>query len=188
MTNLLRNDASVADRNPTSGIRLSWRQVHYVFVDWRMYLYGLIAVGNLAVILSLTTFFPTLIESTVYSKTEAHLMTAPPYVVACIYCLLASYSSSRRNEHGYHVAFCLSVGLFGCILMLTLFDKGKVAIYVSTTVTFCGIFSTFPLLVSWLANNVGSYREPHRFHTKQTLIFWPIREKERIIIQNLKAI
>jgi hypothetical protein len=39
--------------------------------------------------------------------------------------------------------------------MLTLFDKGKVAIYVSTTVTFCGIFSAFPLFVSWLTINVS---------------------------------
>jgi len=162
LTNLLQNDAGVADRNPTSGIRLSWRQVRYVFVDWRIYLYGLIAVGNLAAILSLTTFFPTLIESTVYSKTEAHLMTAPPYIVACICCLLASYSSSRQNEHGYHIAFFLSIGLFGFILMLTVFDQGKMAIYASTTITFCGILSAFPLLLSWLTNNVGG-------HTKRAM-------------------
>lgn len=140
LTNLLQNAAGVADRNPTSGIRLSWRQVCYVFVDWRIYLYGLIAVGNLAAILSLTTFFPTLIESTVYSKTEAHLMTAPPYIVACICCLLASYSSSRH----------------------TVFDQGKVTIYASTTITFCGILSAFPLLLSWLTNNVGG-------HTKRAM-------------------
>ncbi len=155
MTNLLLNDAGVADRNLTSSIRLSWRQVRYVFVDWRIYLYSLIAFGNLAVILCLTTFLPTLMESAGYSKTEAHLMTAPPYVVACVCCLLASYSSSRRNEHGYHVAFCLLAGLFGFILMLTLFDKGKVAIHLSITITFCGILSAYPLLLSWLTNNVG---------------------------------
>lgn len=155
LTNLLRNDASVTDRNLTSCGQLSWRQVRYVFVDWRMYLYGLIAIGNLGAILALTTFFPTLIESMIYSKTEAHLMTTPAYAVACICCLLTSYSSSRRNEHGYHIAFCLSVGLFGFILMLTLFDLGKVAIYVSTTITLCGILSAFPLLLSWVTNNVG---------------------------------
>jgi cyanate permease len=111
--------------------------------------------GNGVVTLSLTTILPTLMENMGYSTTQASLMTAPPYVIACICCLLASYSSSRRNEHGYHVAFCLLVGLFGYILMLTLFDKGKVAIYVSTTVTFCGIFSAFPLFVSWLTINVS---------------------------------
>lgn len=127
-----------------------------------MYLYGLITIGNLGVILALTTFFPTLIDSRIYCKTEAHLMTTPAYTVAFICCLLASYSSSHRNEHGYHIAFCLSIGLFGFILMLTLFDKGKVAIYVSTTIALCGILSAFPLLLSWVTNNVGG-------HTKRAM-------------------
>ena len=162
MTNLLRNDAGVADCNPASSTRISWRQIRYVFVDWRIYLYGLITAGDLGAILSLTTFLPTLIENTGYSEAEAHLMTVPPYVVTCICCLLAGYSSSRRNEHGYHVAFCLSVGLFGFILMLTLCDKGTVAILFSTTVTFSGIFSAFSLLLSWLTNNVGG-------HTKRAM-------------------
>ncbi|CAF2515306.1 unnamed protein product [Rotaria sp. Silwood2] len=157
LANLLRNDAGITDRNLTSITRLSWREVCYVFVDWRIYLYGLIDCGNAAVTLSLTTFLTTLMENMGYSKTEASLMIAPPNVVACICYLLAIYSSSRRNEHGYHIAFCLSIGLLGCILMLTLFDKGKVAIFVSTTVTFCGIFFTCPLLVSWLTNNAGGH-------------------------------
>ena len=162
LTNLLRNDAGVADRDPASSTQISWRQVRYVFCDWRIYLCGLIASGNLGVIISLTTFLPTLMKGMGYSETEASLLTTPIYVIACVCCLLANYSSSCRNEHGFHIVFCLLIGLFGFILMLTLFDQGKVAIYVITTVTFCGIFSVFPLVLSWLANNIGG-------HTKRAM-------------------
>ena len=96
-------------------------------------------------------------KSTGYSQTAAHLMTVPFYLVGCISCLLINYSSARRNEHGHHVTFSLLVNLFGCILMLNLFDKGKVAIYISIGITFCGLFSTFPLLLSWLTNNIDGY-------------------------------
>jgi hypothetical protein len=97
-----------------------------------------------------------------YSNTETHLMTAPPYAVACVCCLLVGYSSSCRNEHGYHLAFCLTVGLLGFILMLTLVDQGKVAMYVTTIVGLCGTFSALSLILSWLTNNVGG-------HTKRAM-------------------
>ena len=70
---------------------------------------------------------------------------------------MISYSAARRNEHDYHIVFCLAANLFGCVLMLTLFDKGKVAIYFSAAVPFCGLFCVFPLLLSWLTNNVGGH-------------------------------
>ena len=162
LTNLLRNDAGAADPNPMPNTQLSWRQIRYVFVDWRIYIYGLIAVGNVSVTLSLAATLPTIMKSTGYSETETYLMTAPIYVVACVCCLLTSYSSSRQNEHGYHVAFCLLIGLIGFILMLTLFDKGKIAIYFSFTVALCGILSSYPLLLGWLTNNIGG-------HTKRAM-------------------
>jgi cyanate permease len=157
LTNHLRNDAGVADSNPTFGTRFSWRQIRYVFIDWRIYLYGLTAVSNNTVIRCLATFLPSLVQMSGYSKTSAHTMTAPSYFVACVCCLLVSYSSSRRNEHGYHLIVCLTVSLFGFILMLTLYDQGKVGMYVSTTVSLCGTFSALSLILSWLTNNVGGY-------------------------------
>ena len=162
LTNLLQNDAGIADRDPRSNSRLSWRQVGHVFIDWRIYIYGLIAVGNLVVIQCLTIFLPTLMENEGYDKTVVYLTTAPLYLVACLCCLLASYSSSCQNEHGYHVAFCLLVGLFGFISMLFLPNRGKIAIYLSSSVAFCGMLSAFPLLLSWLTNNIGG-------HTKRAI-------------------
>ncbi|CAF3618302.1 unnamed protein product [Rotaria sp. Silwood1] len=87
LTNLLRNDAGVADGEPTSNTRLVWLQVRYVFIDWRIYLYGMIAVGNFTAIFYLTTILPTLVESMGYPKTVEHLMTAPPYALAFVHIL-----------------------------------------------------------------------------------------------------
>ncbi|CAF1068887.1 unnamed protein product [Rotaria sordida] len=161
LTNLLREDAGLANSEPTSSTRLSWRQVRYVFIDWRIYLYVMIAVGDLAVHKCLTTYLPELAKPMSDFK-EVHLMTIPLDFVACICCLLAGYSSSCRNEHSFHLAFCLSIALLGFILMITLYDQGNVALYVSTCIAYCGAFSAFPLLLSWLTNNVGG-------HTKRAL-------------------
>ena len=133
-----------------------------MFIDWRIYLYVVIVFGDLAVIKYLTTYFPSLVEDMGLSKAEVHLMTAPPYLIAYVCCLLAAYSSSRRNEHSLHLVLCLSVALLGFILMLTLADRGKAAIYVSTCVASSGTFSAVPLILSWLTNNVGG-------HTKRAM-------------------
>jgi cyanate permease len=155
LTNLLRNDAGVGNSDPTPSTRISWRQIRYVFIDWRIYLYSLITLGGNTVIKCLTTFLPSLVEAMGYSKTTIHLMTAPPYAIACVFCLLVGYSSSRRNEHSYHLAFSLIVSLLGFILVLTLFDHGKAAVYVATTIGLCGSASAFSLILAWLTINVG---------------------------------
>ncbi|CAF3664230.1 unnamed protein product [Rotaria sp. Silwood1] len=162
LTNLLRDDAGVADSESIPGTRLSWRQVRYVFIDWQIYLYSIIAGGNFAATKYLIAFLPTLIKAAGYTKTEAHLMTALPYAVACVCALLVGYSSSHRNEHGYHLVFCLLVALLGFILMFTLSNQGKVAICISSTVSCCGAFSALSLPLSWLTNNVGG-------HTKRSM-------------------
>jgi cyanate permease len=162
LTNLLRDDAGLANSEPASSARLSWRQVRYVFIDWRIYLYVIIAIGDLAVFKCLTMYLPELVQDMGHSKEEEHLMTIPFYFVACISCLLAGYSSSRRNQHAFHIAFCLSIALLGFILMITLFNKGNIVIYISTSIAFSGTISTFPLLLAWLTNNVGG-------HTKRAM-------------------
>ncbi len=159
LTNLLRDDAGIADR---VNAQLSWRQVLYVFMDRRIYLYALINVGTSGVLKFLSAALPSLVKDMSSTEAEIYLMTAPPYASALVCCLLVSYSASRRNEHGFHLIFSLSVALLGFILMLTLINRGKVALYVSLCITFSGIFSALPLLLSWLTNNVGG-------HTKRSI-------------------
>ena len=162
MTNLLRDDAGVADSEPIPETRISWRQVRYVFIDWQIYLYSMIAGGILAAVKCLTTFLPTLFETAGYTKTDTHLMTTLPYAVACVCVLLIGYSASYRNEHAYHLLFCLLIALLGFILMLTLSNQDKVAICISSTVSCCGVLSALSLPLSWLTNNIGG-------HTKRSM-------------------
>jgi len=99
--------------------------VRYAFVDWRIYLYAVIAIGDLTVIKYLAIYLPSLVYEIDDSKAYAHLMTAPAYLVACLCCVLGGYSSSRRNEHGFHLAFFVSMALLGFILMISLIDYNK---------------------------------------------------------------
>ena len=152
LSNSLLQDTHVdsGERAPSS--KPSCRQLFDVFTDGRVYLFAVIGVGNLAVTKYLTTYLPSLVHLMGYHPAEAHLLTIPPYTVACICCLLVGYSSSRRNEHVYHQLFCLAVALVGFILWVTLTDSGRVALYISTCIGCCGMLSAFPLLLCWLTH------------------------------------
>jgi hypothetical protein len=155
LTNILREDAGMANGESKSDTRLSWRQVRYMLIDWRIYLYIVISAGNLGTMKCLTLFLPSLVRDITQSSPLTDLLTAPPYVLACICCLLGGYSSSRRNEHGFHIVFFLSIALLGFILMLSLADRGTAAVYISSCIACCGLYAAFPLLLAWLTKNVG---------------------------------
>ncbi len=147
----------MANSETESDSRLSWQQVRYVFIDWRIYLYVIIVVGNLGAMQSITLFLPSLVNDMNQSNSLTHLLTAPPYVIACLCCIIGGYSSSRRSEHGFHVAFFLFLALVGFILMASLADRGKIPVYISSCIACCGVYTAFPILLSWLTKNIGGH-------------------------------
>jgi cyanate permease len=159
---MLRDDAGAADSDSASSARLSWRQVYYSFIDWRIYLYTAITIGNLALVKCLTTYLPNLVQNMGYSTAEAQLMSALPYIVAGVCALIGSFFSSRNNEHGYHLTFFLAVCVIGFVLLATCLTKGKAVMYVGTCMVSSGIRTSFPILMSWLTKNVGG-------HTKRAM-------------------
>lgn len=162
LTNLLREDAGITGIEQTFSSRLPWWQVFRCFADWRVYLYVVIAIGVLGVERCLITYLPLLVQSMGYQDKNVYLMTIPFYAITFVCCLLVSYMASRRNEHVFHLSISLFVSLIGFILMITLFDQGTLVIYISLCIASCGIFAAYPLLLSWLTNNVHG-------HTKRAM-------------------
>lgn len=154
LTNILLKDEIIPDSDDSL---LSWRQAFYVFIDWRIYLYVLINIGSLGLLKYITTYLPIVVGDIGIRQPELYLMAAPPYVIAFVYSLLVCYSSSKRNEHSFHLIFCLLIALLGFILMLTLIDQGKAVLYVSSCIVCSGISSSFPLLLIWLTKNVSGH-------------------------------
>ncbi len=71
--------------------------------------------------------------------------------------VLDDFSSSKKNEHGYHVSFFMNICALGFVLLTTLTENGNTAMYVSIYLVHCGAFAAFPILLSWLTKNVGGH-------------------------------
>ncbi|KAL1881256.1 hypothetical protein Daus18300_001108 [Diaporthe australafricana] len=61
-------------------------------------IYGSTASG------SMTTFFPTVVETLGYDRIKTLLLTAPPYVIAVIVCLTNAWHADRTQERYLHIA------------------------------------------------------------------------------------
>ncbi|CAF1946772.1 unnamed protein product [Rotaria magnacalcarata] len=162
LTNILREDAGKANGAPNSDSWISWRQVKYAFTDQRIYLHMLIGIGNMTPILCFTLVLPSLLDGINASAPLTHLMVAPMYVIICVFCLVWSYSSSLHNEHSLHAATCFFISLIGFIILAFVGDQSKTAIYVSSCIVCCGMYTAFPIALSWLTKNVGG-------HTKRAM-------------------
>ncbi|CAF2768704.1 unnamed protein product [Rotaria sp. Silwood2] len=136
----------------------SWQQVRRAFIDWKVYIYMFIYMGNATIVHSLIIFLPTLIsEGSDLSNAHAQLMSAPPNLMSSPITLIAAFSAARFQERGYHITGILSIGIVGCILLITLAKYGLTVLYIVTCLTCIGTFSTIPLIMSWFTNNIGGY-------------------------------
>lgn len=94
-------------------------------------------------------------------------MTAQPYASAPVCCLLSDYLTSRRNERGYHLIFCLLIDLLGYNAMIIPSNVSTAVPYVDRCLCCCGKFSALSLLFSWLTSDIRV-----RGHTKKNESSW----------------
>jgi hypothetical protein len=75
--------------------------------DWKIYVHMLITIGIYTPLYSISLFTPTIVKALGYSNEKAQLMTVPPYVVACIFCIGGGYAADRHGQRGlYMIGFC----------------------------------------------------------------------------------
>lgn len=57
------------------------------FKDWKIYLFAVAGVCIALPTYCVSLFLPTIVKELGYKNTTAQLMTAPPYIVACFFCI-----------------------------------------------------------------------------------------------------
>ena len=88
-----------------------------------------------------------------YKNNEAQLLTVPPYVVACFFCISAGYLSDRLQTRGIiMIAFNL-VAIIG-LSMLVSSDNPHVK-YAGTFFFASGVYPNVPQCMAWNGNNTG---------------------------------
>ncbi|KAH6673117.1 MFS transporter [Halenospora varia] len=133
---------------------LTWEQAKETLMDWRLYAHYAVYFGISVPFSSLSLFTPSITAGLGYHDLLAQLMTVPPYAVAYVVTLAASYSADHFNARGLHSAVMATVGAAGFLASAVLPPKAYHSRYGCLIVAASGAFSCIPPLLGWLSSNL----------------------------------
>jgi MFS family permease len=92
---LKRDRSSLADE---FDIKYFWAAIK----DWKIWVHMFITIGVYTGLYSYSLFLPTIINDLGTARTPemAQLMTVPPYVVACIFCVGSGWYADKLGQRG----------------------------------------------------------------------------------------
>lgn len=83
-------------------------------------------------------------------------MTVPPYAVAFVVMMLASYSSDHFKDRGIHIVVIMSVGTIAYALLATLPEDNLKGKYACVCIAVSCVYASYPPTHAWAANNFGN--------------------------------
>jgi MFS family permease len=98
LARLKRDRSSLADE---FDMKYFWAAIG----DWKIWVHMFITIGVYTGLYSYSLFLPTIVRDLGYSDNTAQLMTVPPYVVACFFCVSAGWLADRLGSRGLFMIF-----------------------------------------------------------------------------------
>ncbi|KAG5298005.1 MFS transporter [Histoplasma ohiense] len=103
------------------------------------------------------SFFPTVVKTLGFPKTETLLLTCPPFVFAAAAAIFMGWSSGRHHERTWHITGGLSVAIVGFIIASsTLNTAGR---YVACFIFPMGAYSVNSVIIGWVSSTLSQTRE-----------------------------
>ncbi|KAL4866497.1 hypothetical protein BDV12DRAFT_199096 [Aspergillus spectabilis] len=121
--------------------------------DWKVWVHMFITFGVYTPLYSFSLFLPTIVSSLGYQNEKAQLMTVPPYVVACIFCIGGGFLADKQGQRGIYMIFFNIVAIIGFVMLISSDNNGVK--YAGTFFAASGIYPNVPQGVAWNGNNIG---------------------------------
>ncbi|KAF7373045.1 F-box domain-containing protein [Mycena sanguinolenta] len=134
--------------------QLTWRDVRETLTEWRLYAHYLVYFGVSLAFSSLSLFTPSIVAGLGYQSLKANLMTVPPYAVAYVVTLIASWSADRYNARGIHAGIACVIGAAGFMASALLPATAYAHRYGCLILASAGVFASIPPLLCWITSNI----------------------------------
>lgn len=104
---------------------------------------------------SLPVYLPTIIKSMGYSSVNAQGLTAPPYILAAICTLAATYTSDKIKQRGIFVTLGFTISAAGYLILANISEHQTAVRYFAVYLCCAGVFPCVAVLLSWVGNMQG---------------------------------
>ncbi|KAI1429637.1 putative MFS transporter [Xylaria sp. FL1777] len=135
---------------------MTWDDAKNTLTDWRLWGHYIIYFGISVPFSSLSLFTPSITAGLGYGDLRAQLMTVPPYAVAYVVQIFASWSADHFNERGLHSAGMALLGAVGFLISAVLPPDAYLSRYGGLIIGASGAFGSIPPLLGWLSSNIFS--------------------------------
>ncbi|KAI1099177.1 MFS general substrate transporter [Jackrogersella minutella] len=142
----------LTDSGPLSDT-FSRKYIYQALLDWKIYIHMLITMAGFCPVYSFSLFLPTIVKNMGYSADTAQLMSAPPYVLACLFTVGGSRLADRCGQRGVFLLGFQLVAILGLALLAASADP--TIQYTGTVFAAIGIYPQIPLGLAWNGSNIG---------------------------------
>jgi MFS family permease len=140
----------------TAKNKLDRHQVFAGLTDYKNYVHTLIHFCCNFSFAGLSNFLPTIIQHMGYTSINAQGLSAPPYFVSFLFCVVAALLSDRYGRRGLVIVFFSTIGMIGYLILAAVQDENKVwPRYLGVWLATCGVFPALCINITWLLNNQG---------------------------------
>lgn len=132
--------------------RLQYKHIKEGVFNWRIWYFVLLSLGCTVPIYSFSYFLPTIILNLGWKASTAQLMSAPPYIWACLVTILTSYFSDRfKSRYQFIIGPMILCAVPGFAMALG--QSNDHVTYAGVFLATAGQYAPWPSIVSWNANN-----------------------------------
>jgi dipeptide/tripeptide permease len=103
---------------------------------------------------SLPVFLPTILIGMGYTSINAQGLTAPPYFLSFIMCILSTYIADKTRQRGLVIITLSIIGGIGYIILATCQTTG--VRYFAVFLAAAGVFPAISNILPWVLNNQGT--------------------------------
>lgn len=103
---------------------------------------------------SLPVFLPTILTGMGFTSIHAQGLTAPPYFVSFLMCILTTWIADRTKQRGIVIIVLSIVAGIGYIILATC--KGVGVRYFAIFLAAIGVFPAISNILPWVLNNQGT--------------------------------
>ncbi|OIW31415.1 MFS general substrate transporter [Coniochaeta ligniaria NRRL 30616] len=147
LSRLKRDRSSLADE---FAMKYFWAAIG----DWKIFFHMFITIGVYTGLYSFSLFLPTIVKGLGYTDPKtAQLMTVPPYVVACFFCVSAGWLADRMQTRGIFMIGFQLTAMVGSVMLIA--SHSNAVKYAGCFFLATGIYPNVPQGVAWNGNNIG---------------------------------
>jgi hypothetical protein len=134
--------------------RIEWREILETFKSPQTLIQPLMYFSCNVSFASLPVFLPTILTGMGYSSINAQGLTAPPYFLSFLVCIITTWIADKTSQRGLMITGLSIMGGIGYILLATVPSVG--GRYFGVFLAAAGVFPSIANILAWVLNNQGT--------------------------------